>query len=146
MFESFLDDPREYAALEQLWEQLTRRLVGEFAAQPWLPWLRTTFADGTPMRDGDPICSFQSVDHRRAIRIVQAPSLSIRDVYFDRFGDETDVLVMRLGLQPSLFTDVSPVIAIWAREEQLERAKSLIEMVWTAQTTALQVTADVKWR
>jgi hypothetical protein len=60
MFDSFLDDPREYAALEALWAQ-----------------------------------------------------------------------------------HASPLIAIWMREEPTERAKSLNDVVWTAQTTALQATAGL---
>lgn len=143
MFDSFLQDPREYAALEALWAQLVRRLASEFAPQPWSPWLRTTFADGTPMRDGDPICSLISADHRRGVRIIQDPSTSTRAVYFDRFGDDTDVLVLRLGPRASLVTDASPLIAIWMREEPTERAKSLVDMVWAAQTTALQATAGL---
>ncbi len=35
VFDSFLQDPREYAALEALWAQLVQRVASDFAPQPW---------------------------------------------------------------------------------------------------------------
>ena len=59
LFPHFLGDPVEYAKAEAYWRDLWEE-VARFAGQQWewrQPWLRTTYADGTPFRDGDPIFS-----------------------------------------------------------------------------------------
>ncbi len=104
---NFLQDPTEYASAEAYWRRLWDGLVrltgqwGEWEA----PWLRTTFANGTPFRDGDPIFSAISAARGLGVRIVQheqgdgglQPKL-----WIDRFGDEEDGVVRVLVISCAL--------------------------------------------
>src|SRR4051812_7737326 len=73
LYPHFLDDPDEYAQAESIWQvcwnDLVKRVgqVGEWET----PWLKTTFTDGTPFGDGNPM--FSAVAPRRGlgVRVIQ---------------------------------------------------------------------------
>ena len=73
LFPNFLKDPREYKKAQSLWQSRWEELV-EAARQKrrWeSPWLHTTFADGTPCRDGNPIFSAINRKDGLGIRVIQ---------------------------------------------------------------------------
>jgi hypothetical protein len=69
LFPTFKSDPSEYAAAERFWCDLWQSL--EPPAHWTTPWLKTSFANGQPFRDGNPIFSALSEHVGRAIRIIQ---------------------------------------------------------------------------
>lgn len=73
LFPNFLCDPADYATAERYWLDLWSNLnPHEVEARGWKAgWITTTFADGTPMRDGNPIFSAISEKEGRAIRVIQ---------------------------------------------------------------------------
>ena len=65
MFKTFLEEPEVYAAAVAYWSV-------ELSALGWRQaWLNTAYADGTPMRDGNPIFSAIHAEWGRAVRIIQ---------------------------------------------------------------------------
>jgi len=59
LFPHFLSDALEYREAEKLWRHRWLQVVqqAEQAGCWQAPWLNTTFADGTPFQDGNPMFS-----------------------------------------------------------------------------------------
>ena len=69
LFPDFLTDPDEYTAAEQFWQAIWQDLN---PSEHWVtPWLNTSFLNGQPFLDGNPIFSAYSPNVQRAVRIVQ---------------------------------------------------------------------------
>src|SRR5262249_11982784 len=84
-------------------------------------WLRTTFADGTPFRTGDPIFSAISYSRDLAVRVIQYES-EIDDVELDmwveRFEEESEpnsvrVLVVSCALSEEAASQVCDALYSW---------------------------------
>src|SRR5438105_15742731 len=92
LFPNFLNDPNEYHQAETLWrerwDELVRRVGQE---RQWVtPWLTTTFANGTPFADGNPIFSAVAPDRRLGVRVIQVePSEEPRELSYwtDTFAE-----------------------------------------------------------
>jgi hypothetical protein len=84
LFPDFLNDPEQYRQAEELWLKTWNALVEEVGQAPlWQsPFLATSFADGTPCRDGNPI--FSAVDPARRI--------GVRIIQFEPTGDEEELV------------------------------------------------------
>lgn len=69
----FLSSPVEYAQAESIWRERWTKLLHELGQQDvWeFPWLTTTFANGMPFRDGNPIFSAICPSRQVAVRIIQ---------------------------------------------------------------------------
>jgi hypothetical protein len=73
LFPTFLSDSSEYARAEAFWREMFIRLWkarGNDGLWRW-PWLATTYADGTPFSDGDPIFSAVSQMYNIGLRVIQ---------------------------------------------------------------------------
>lgn len=92
-FPRFLTDPGEYERAVDYWIDLWGRLDPPARCfNDWSqPWLTVTFADGTPMRDGNPIFSAHSPRLRKGLRVIQHEPTS-HDLEFqfwlDTFGGD----------------------------------------------------------
>lgn len=84
LFPDFLNDPEQYRQAEELWLKTRNALVEEVGqARLWQPpFLATSFADGTPCRDGNPI--FSAIDPARRI--------GVRIIRFEPTGDEEELV------------------------------------------------------
>jgi hypothetical protein len=73
LFPNFLNDPNEYRQAEMLWRERWDELVRRVGQEgQWVtPWLTTTFADGTPFADGNPILSAVAPARRLGVRVIQ---------------------------------------------------------------------------
>ncbi len=119
-YPNFLTDPQEYQAAQALWQKRWNNLIehrGE--ANLWKsPWLGTTFADGTPMLDGNPIFSAYSLARRRGIRIIQ----------FELVNDPKEMSVWIDKFAPNEPEEVSElVIACVLSDETLHTAINLMD-------------------
>ena len=66
LFADFLEDQATYAALQAYWQTRLAFLDGRCA-----PYLRTSFANGQPFNDGNPIVNLADRHAGKAARIVQ---------------------------------------------------------------------------
>ncbi len=126
LFPRFLADPAEYAKAEDYWRRLWEELA-RFSdrQQEWqCPWLTTTFADGTPFRDGDPIFSAWSPSRKLGVRVIQnepqSPELEL-DSWVDRVGDEwsggeVSTLVISCALSRQSADLARDLIFAWMRD------------------------------
>lgn len=73
LYPEFLSNQVEYLEAEKLWlrewKELIRSLGEESSWQT--PWIRPTFADGSPIQDGNPIFSAVCPERRLAVRVIQ---------------------------------------------------------------------------
>src|ERR1700722_8370563 len=92
LFPNFLNDLDEYHQVEALWRERWDELVrGVGQERQWVtPWLTTTFANGTPFADGNPIFSAVAPNRRLGVRVIQVePSEEPRELSFwtDTFAE-----------------------------------------------------------
>jgi hypothetical protein len=129
LFRNFLSDPAEYTRAEALWKEHWEGLRAHSKDRDeWKsPWLGTSFADGIPCRDGNPIFSAVSPLHRRGIRVIQLPpSADPRELHFwiDTFdeggSDPIDELVISCTLTKGTLIDAMNLIGQWVDEGQVE--------------------------
>jgi hypothetical protein len=73
LYSNFLNDPEEYARAESFWKHHWERLLSEVGQKgTWQsPWFNTTFANGTPFRDGNPIFTAVCTSRRLGVQIIQ---------------------------------------------------------------------------
>ena len=72
MFQNFLNDPNQYAEAEHYWQQVWDRIVDPLRLHTdWHPWIINCFANGTAIRDGNPIFNRSSKASRRCVRVIQ---------------------------------------------------------------------------
>lgn len=128
-FPRFLDDPKEYQQAETLWRErwsdLLRRLGQEWLWQS--PWLSTSFADGSPSQDGNPIFSAVSPRLRRGVRVIQIePSDKPRELYAwtDTFGEgerePIKELVLTCVLTDQTLLDAVDLMKRWLTDEEAD--------------------------
>src|SRR6185437_14455104 len=106
LFPNFLHDEREYASAERSWRDLWERIRdSRQSLSHWHePWLTTSYLNGKPFLDGDPIFSAISETDKRAIRVIQHEAESHElevDFWAETFGDDDDkidVLVIDCAL------------------------------------------------
>ena len=123
---TFLDNSKEYKDCEQFWERLCSEVIKEKSpVTDWKPWLTTTFADGTPFGDGNPICNLMSPSTHKGVRIIQHPASSdelVLSGFTETFGHapEEDQYVIELVV----VCELSIESAEWARRLIAEWVKT----------------------
>jgi len=125
----FLNDRRQYGEAERLWrarwEELLRR-VGQEAE--WVsPWLKTTFADGTPFADGNPIFSAVAPQRRLGVRVIQLepsedpPELSFWiDTFAEGEPESIKELVIACVLTPPRLDECLGLMERWITGEEID--------------------------
>lgn len=118
---TFLVDAAEYRSAQARWSELWDKLVA--AQRPtteWKsPWFASTFADGTPMSDGNPIFSAVSPVLKRGIRIVQHEPTTNQlelEYWLDTAGDEAEriqELVISCALSREAEQRVEELLRTW---------------------------------
>jgi hypothetical protein len=121
LYPSFLNDPQEYAKLEAFWQSHWHEFITRMGQQKlWKsPWLNTTFADGTPFQDGNPIFSAVDLKDRIGIQITQLePAANPRELdfwtdIFDEGGENIKILVISCVLTAETLKDCSDLMNQW---------------------------------
>jgi hypothetical protein len=127
LFPNFLKDPTEYRQAETLWrerwDELVRRVGQE---RSWVtPWLTTTFADGTPFADGNPVFSAIAPDRRLGVRVIQVEPSEERElsVWTDTFAEggpeAVNELVIACALTPQTLVDCLALMERWITKEEV---------------------------
>lgn len=129
LYPDFLEAPHQYAQAEETWRRhwsdLARR-TGELDL--WkTPWGSTTFVDGTPIRDGNPIFSAVCPSRRLGIQVIQLePSEHPRELYcwIDTFAqgepEEIIVLVISCVLTDQTLLDAVDLMNQWITREEVQ--------------------------
>jgi hypothetical protein len=129
LFPRFLSEPQEYEQAAQLWRTRWNDLMRETEeGHRWeTPWLNTTFADGSPMYDGNPIFSAVCPSRRLGIRVIQLEPLADpvefsfwTDVFAQEDEDETKELVIACVLSDSTLDRAMELMRQWIANEQIE--------------------------
>jgi hypothetical protein len=128
LYPNFLRDEQEYAQAELFWRSLwdkVMRLAGQ--AQEWqVPWLQTTFSDGTPIRDGDPMFSAVCQGRRLAVHAIQNESQDGEeefDAYVTVFDPEAQgirVLVISCVLSEESASRIKDLLSSWVQTGQVQ--------------------------
>ncbi len=127
-FESFLSDEKEYGRAERYWRNLWDQVLGaEDQADQWrAPWLSTTFADGTPFRDGNPIFSAVSPARKLGVRVIQHEPTEDRgelEYWIDSFEGEKGAireLVLSCALSDEVVRRAAELIRSWVARGEVQ--------------------------
>ena len=118
----FLNNPAEYAQAESIWRDRWTELLHELGQQDvWeCPWLNTTFANGTPFRDGNPIFSAICPSRQLAGRIIQIGSDADAELqtWKGTFGqDRVQELVIACPLTEQILDNAIQLMRRWITQE-----------------------------
>ena len=136
LFPNFLTDPREYEQAEAFWRARWDDVVrGVGQESLWeSPWFNTTFANGTPFRDGNPIFSAVSLHRHLGVQVIQlepADDLEEFTVWTDTFAEGSPEAVKKLVISCVLTKDTlrraEELMRQWIPEEKVERARAIDE-------------------
>jgi hypothetical protein len=128
LFPDFLNDPQQYQQAEALWLRTWKELVDDVGqTQLWnAPLYTTTFVDGTPCRDGDPIFSAVDPTRRLGVRIIQfEPPGDVGEIVFwlDTFAEgepeEVRELVISCSLTDETLSRARDLIRQWITERRV---------------------------
>ena len=133
LFPRFLADPQEYHDAERLWVDRWSALVVSLGeVTNWRsPWSQNVFADGTPIRDGNPIFSAICPSRRLGIRVIQLEAVEEESPFtfwLDTFaaGDSEEVneLVVSCILTEETLADSIALMHQWVVEGRISVARS----------------------
>jgi hypothetical protein len=125
LFPDFLSDPQQYQEAEEFWSKNWGELVRDAGqADRWkAPHYTTTFVDGTPCRDGDPIFSAVDLARRLGVRIIQfeptgdsGEIVTWEDTFAEGEPEEIRDLVISCSLTHETFSKASDLIRQWITE------------------------------
>lgn len=94
-----LSDHDQYLRLQKHWETIWKVPGWE------TPWMKSCYADGTAMLDGNPF--FTSINHqeKRGVRLILSDNLSSEEFpisyWFDTFGEKDDVVELVISCRMS---------------------------------------------
>lgn len=133
LFASFLEDEETYDEAAVYWQKQFEMLLEDFEYEYEL-YLNTVMADGTPLRDGNPIFNAYLPVIHRAVRIIQEepeePAEYSRWIHEteDAEGEPFEELVVSLVLTEETLELALEDIRLWVMGEAiLEEEESLAE-------------------
>jgi hypothetical protein len=122
LFPDFLNDSEQYQQAQDLWQRTWNELVAEVGQTSlWqTPFYATTFADGTPCRDGDPIFSAVDPTRKIGVRVIQfeptghvGELASWRNTFAKGEPEEIEELVISCSLTDSTLSKACDLIRQW---------------------------------
>lgn len=133
LFPNFLTDAREYEQSEAFWSDRWSDLLGRVPRPAaWqTPWLNTAFANGSPIRDGNPIFSAIDPGRRLCVRVIQLDPTEVDDgvrSWTDTFAagepDAVSELVISCVLTPGNADQALVLMEEWITGGRLTRERS----------------------
>ena len=93
LFPDFLENPETYDKAQSFWRSLCQQVLVKYdQAAAWEPMAQETLADGTYVRDGNPIYSLISHQQLKSVVIIQQdPKIHLKwemAAWVNKFGDE----------------------------------------------------------
>jgi hypothetical protein len=130
LFESFLEDPEQYRAVEQYWEALVADIAESMnQANEWHRWMPIRYADGIPLEEpGNPISDGRSDALNRAFRIIQLGPP----------GDDVEIAAWVTSYKPedTALPRHELVINLGLTQESADLARLLLQKWMRRETTA----------
>jgi hypothetical protein len=129
---NFLNDPAEYEQAESLWREHWSNLIRELGQESiWeSPWMNTTFNDGTPFRDGNPIFTAICPTRRLGVRVIQVElekdpnELSTWTDFFAKGEpDEIKELVIHCVLSDETLRTATKLMKSWLTDGTAEQPR-----------------------
>jgi hypothetical protein len=133
IYPNFLSQPQEYDKAEAVWKDRWQQLLSRAGeSQLWkTPWLNSTFADGTPCRDGNPILSSVCTSRRLGVQVIQHdPKDGPDDFVFwtDTFAEgqpqEVRTLVISCVLNDATIQRASELLEDWINRGEVRSSLS----------------------
>ncbi|WP_027002760.1 hypothetical protein [Hugenholtzia roseola] len=121
LFRTFLQSPQQYGRLEAWWK---KQFVAYFPDCPdcKINWHKAQYANGTPLRDGNPIFTVYIPKIGKNIRIVQEALEDEQDIHLDTWTDKkyyqdklVPELVIALTLTKETAKEAFACMAEWQR-------------------------------
>ncbi|MBE9914102.1 hypothetical protein G8C92_08650 [Paenibacillus donghaensis] len=112
---NYFESDEAYEAAEQYWKNLFFSLMHEGDTYDWVtPYYNNQLADGTRMRDGNPIFSAVSRSSGRSIRIVIESDLEYADLTYwvDQKNGKNELVVVCGWTLPQL-SKAEEVLGSW---------------------------------
>jgi hypothetical protein len=128
LFPDFLRDPQQYDQAEALWAAKWQEFIQRTGLDgSWeSPFYTTTFVDGTPCRDANPIFSAADPVRRLGVRVIQfEPTSDSEEIvsWFNTFAkgepEEIHELVISCSLTNSTLSKAFDLIRQWITENPL---------------------------
>lgn len=125
LFPDFMHEPLQYDRAEALWAEKWRELIQRAGQEDrWeSPFYITTFVDGTPCRDGNPIFSAADPVRQLGVRVIQfEPTSDSEELvsWFNTFAkgepEEIHELVISCSLTEATLTRACDLIRQWIAE------------------------------
>jgi hypothetical protein len=120
LFEGFLEHPETYDACERFWDSLVSELAAQHGPNDWRQWTSRTWGNGTPMREGNPMCDARSTRLDRALRVIQEEPegpehFVVAYMEHQREFDEwpSHELVISLTLSEETLTVARQMLSLW---------------------------------
>lgn len=130
LLRNFLKDPEKYAKAEKLWTLTFLRVVKQLGQEKkWkVPWFKNEFANGTPIRDANPMFTAVDRSRRLAVRIIQTPYTADGEPdlihWTDTFGkgdpEELEELVISCVLSDETIAKATDLMTKWAKDGLLD--------------------------
>lgn len=131
LFPTFLEDPAVYTACQEYWEQLIRDVVAAAGRSDfWEPYIGPTYADGTTLRDGNPMWNGLSPDGKRSFKIIQWPVADLSQPELSLWFNHDD-----LGIPNEPEDDLT--LSLSLTEETASMVRLLLSK-WVDQSTTLR--------
>ena len=123
LFEGFLKYPDTYDACERFWDSLVADIAEQYGPNDWHQWGSRAWGNGTPMREGNPMCDALSERLDRALRIIQVESDGAQHHVVAWMQHERE---RHLGFVPDEWPSDELVIVLSLSEETLAVARQLL--------------------
>jgi hypothetical protein len=126
LFESFLEDPEQYRAVQRYWEALVADVAASMNQEnEWRRWIPQEYTSGIPLQEpGNPIFDGRSNRLDRAFRVIQQgpPSDDVEiAAWITSYPEDTDLpryeLVINLGLTLEAADLARLLLQKWMRAE-----------------------------
>lgn len=133
LFPDFLGDKGQYALAEGYWRNLWEEIARSSGQRgEWkTPWLRTSFSNGTPFQDGDPIFSAVATERGLGVRVIQHEP-ETDEVELDSWVETFDgpdsmirVLVLSCALTDEIVGYVQDLFRSWIIQGEVHVVREL---------------------
>ncbi|GIO96922.1 hypothetical protein J14TS5_20080 [Paenibacillus lautus] len=109
-----------YEAMERYWKRLFVNMLGVHDADDWItPYYKHQFADGTPMRDANPIFSAFSRTSGRSVRIILEPMEEFDELrhWVDENEGKKELVIVSASTELQV-VKAGEILEAWLNEER----------------------------
>lgn len=133
MFTGFLDNDDLYYKVESYWEKKCLALMQNCKnKENWKTWLKTSYVNGQPFLDGNPIYSLINFNVKRAIKVIQVEEEgNLLDFWLEDYESQIgkiDVLTVYCVLNDETDKKINDILLVWFRDGAEELKRGFLEV------------------